>query len=186
MDASNTQQIPRRVVDRIDAEPDPDTTTKLPSSLIEANDVAAWGEAPGERDSHLATAQPTTPLTRPTAGSVPTAESVSAPESGRGPESGSTTGPVPTAGPGTEAGEAHPRTEPLPTGPAVDQPNSGQLHPEDLPRHDHGASGPPTDPVRAQQGESRGGDGGDGTDGLVPTVRAEEGQSYLSRRLDGL
>ncbi|TVT17763.1 hypothetical protein FNH06_30315 [Amycolatopsis acidiphila] len=36
MDASNTQQIPRSVVDRIDHEDDPDTTAVVPSSVIDA------------------------------------------------------------------------------------------------------------------------------------------------------
>jgi hypothetical protein len=50
MDASNTQQIPRSVVSEIDRSQDPDTTTKLPASVIEAN------------DHHLASSEPTTPL----------------------------------------------------------------------------------------------------------------------------
>lgn len=50
MDASNTQQIPRSVVSEIDRSQDPDTTTKLPASVIEAN------------DHHLASSAPTTPL----------------------------------------------------------------------------------------------------------------------------
>lgn len=57
MDSANTQQIPRSVVRRIDAEDDPNTTTKLPSSMIEANDVG--------RESHLAEAMPTTPMKAP-------------------------------------------------------------------------------------------------------------------------
>ncbi|PXY32397.1 hypothetical protein [Prauserella muralis] len=55
MDAANTQQIPRSVVRRIDGEDDPDTTTQLPSSLIESN------------DSHLAEVPPTTRLDPPPA-----------------------------------------------------------------------------------------------------------------------
>lgn len=35
MDASNTQQIPRSVVDRIDRDEDPDTTAVVPSAVIE-------------------------------------------------------------------------------------------------------------------------------------------------------
>lgn len=56
MDSANTQKIPRSVVSGLDA--DPDTTTKLPSSVIAANDAARG-------DSHLADAAQTTPLTRP-------------------------------------------------------------------------------------------------------------------------
>ncbi|WP_236795771.1 hypothetical protein [Amycolatopsis sp. GM8] len=36
MDASNTQQIPRSVVDKIDHEGDPDVTAVVPSSVIES------------------------------------------------------------------------------------------------------------------------------------------------------
>lgn len=50
MDSANTQQIPRSVVNRIDTEPDPDSTTVLSSSTIEAN------------DSHLAATAPTVRL----------------------------------------------------------------------------------------------------------------------------
>lgn len=50
MDASNTQQIPGAQVDALDAEHDPDTTTVLPSSVIE------------EHVHHLAEPNPTTPL----------------------------------------------------------------------------------------------------------------------------
>lgn len=53
MDCANTQEIPRSVVDRIDGETDPDSTTVLPSSLIESN------------DSHLATSPPTTKMNPP-------------------------------------------------------------------------------------------------------------------------
>lgn len=49
MDASNTQQIPRSVVSGIDRDQDPDSTTTLPASVIEAND-------------HLAESTPTTEL----------------------------------------------------------------------------------------------------------------------------
>lgn len=54
MDAANTQQIPRTVVDRID-EHDPDSTTVLPSSMIREN------------DSHLAEVAPTARLDPPAA-----------------------------------------------------------------------------------------------------------------------
>jgi hypothetical protein len=38
MDSSNTQQIPRAIVEEIDDGQDPDTTAQLPASLIEEND----------------------------------------------------------------------------------------------------------------------------------------------------
>jgi hypothetical protein len=38
MDSSNTQQIPRAMVEEIDDGQDPDTTAQLPASLIEEND----------------------------------------------------------------------------------------------------------------------------------------------------
>ncbi|SFP91287.1 hypothetical protein SAMN02982918_3852 [Saccharomonospora viridis] len=55
MDSASTLKIPRAVVQRIDAEPDPDTTTKLPASMIRANDTE-------RRESHLAEADQTTSL----------------------------------------------------------------------------------------------------------------------------
>jgi hypothetical protein len=51
MDSSNTQQIPRSVVNEIDRSQDPDTTTVLPASMIAAND-----------HHHLAEVEPTTRL----------------------------------------------------------------------------------------------------------------------------
>jgi hypothetical protein len=53
MDAANTQQIPRSMVSEIDRDQDPDSTTKLSASVIEAN------------DHHLAAAQPTNRLDLP-------------------------------------------------------------------------------------------------------------------------
>ncbi|WP_158885270.1 hypothetical protein [Amycolatopsis anabasis] len=52
MDSANTQQIPRAVVSEIDRSQDPDTTTKLSSSMIEAH------------DHPLAKPQPTTRMDR--------------------------------------------------------------------------------------------------------------------------
>jgi hypothetical protein len=52
MDSSNTQQIPRAMVNEIDRGQDPDTTTVLPASMIAANDHA----------HHLASEAPTTSL----------------------------------------------------------------------------------------------------------------------------
>lgn len=52
MDSSNTQQIPRSVVNEIDRSQDPDTTTVLPASMIAANDD----------QHHLAEVEPTTRL----------------------------------------------------------------------------------------------------------------------------
>ncbi|AXB47091.1 hypothetical protein [Amycolatopsis albispora] len=52
MDAANTQQIPRAVVNDIDAQ-DPDSTTKVSAATIEAN------------DHHLASAEPTSRLEPP-------------------------------------------------------------------------------------------------------------------------
>lgn len=76
MDAANTQQIPRSVVRRIDAEPDPDSTTKLPSSMIEANDVG--------RRSHLSESMPTTPLEQPLANQPDVTQPVPMPQADRG------------------------------------------------------------------------------------------------------
>ncbi|WP_199433971.1 hypothetical protein [Qaidamihabitans albus] len=56
MDAANTQQIPRSVVSRID-EQDPDSTTVLPSSMIE--------QSMAESGSHLDESEPTTRLDLP-------------------------------------------------------------------------------------------------------------------------
>ncbi len=179
MDAANTQQIPRRVVDRLDT--DPDTTTKLPSSLIEANDVGggapgdapagadgtanradgtanpADGTAPAGGDSHFAEPQSTTPLPRP-------AQERTGP-AGAEPDTRPQTQPVSTPG-STGADGGHP-------GGAAggDDARAAEQHSHqgELPRQDPGA-----------------GTGPDGIDGLVPTVRNEAGQSYLARRLDGL
>jgi hypothetical protein len=49
MDASNTQQIPRSVVNEIDHGQDPDTTAQLPASLIEENDHPLAGAQPTKR-----------------------------------------------------------------------------------------------------------------------------------------
>ena len=48
MDASNTQQIPRSVVDRIDQGEDPDTTAVVPSSVI-ASVQGSLRQKPGTR-----------------------------------------------------------------------------------------------------------------------------------------
>ncbi|MBN6036667.1 hypothetical protein [Amycolatopsis sp. 195334CR] len=52
MDAANTQQIPRSVVEGIDAQ-DPDSTTQVSAATIEANDY------------HLASPEPTSRLEAP-------------------------------------------------------------------------------------------------------------------------
>ncbi|GAB3481696.1 hypothetical protein [Amycolatopsis cihanbeyliensis] len=70
MDASNTQQIPGSFVRDIDRSQDPDTTTKLPASVIEENDYLAREEPTSSLDP--VGSQPTTPLTRRAA--EPTAE----------------------------------------------------------------------------------------------------------------
>lgn len=74
MDSANTQKIPRSVVRRIDSEPDPDSTTKLPSSVIEANDV---------RRSHLSESSPTTPMPQPGSDNPDVTQPVTIPSSGR-------------------------------------------------------------------------------------------------------
>ncbi|TNC20842.1 hypothetical protein FG385_30150 [Amycolatopsis alkalitolerans] len=48
MDAANTQQIPRSVVDRIDRDEDPDTTAVVPSSVIDSVQ-GSLAEKPGTR-----------------------------------------------------------------------------------------------------------------------------------------
>ncbi|MEU6643749.1 hypothetical protein ABZ863_14520 [Saccharomonospora sp. NPDC046836] len=53
MDAANTQQIPGAVVRQLDEGQDPDTTTKLPASMIASN------------DSHLAESPPTSRIDPP-------------------------------------------------------------------------------------------------------------------------
>jgi hypothetical protein len=77
MDAANTQQIPRSVVDGIDSD-DPDSTTVLPSTLIERN------------DSHLADSPATGRIepaaTTPHAAKAPET-TAAAPEAGACPES---------------------------------------------------------------------------------------------------
>ncbi|MBK1788872.1 hypothetical protein [Prauserella cavernicola] len=55
MDAANTQQIPASVVQWLDTEEDPDTTTKLSAAFIQSS------------DSHLADSQPTSRLDAPEA-----------------------------------------------------------------------------------------------------------------------
>ncbi|MFC4004226.1 hypothetical protein ACFS2C_20260 [Prauserella oleivorans] len=60
MDAADTQQIPGSVVRQLEKQQDPDTTTKLPASLIASNDA-----------SHLAQSQPTVPLPTPTGEGMP-------------------------------------------------------------------------------------------------------------------
>ncbi|WP_215547595.1 hypothetical protein [Amycolatopsis sp. CA-230715] len=68
MDSSNTQQIPRSVVSEIDRSDDPDTTTVLPSEMIEAASHHLANEestARLERASQSRDAQ-TTPLPQPT------------------------------------------------------------------------------------------------------------------------
>lgn len=62
MDASNTQQIPGSMVSKIDEETDPDSTTVLPSSMIE------------QHVHHLAEPNPTTPLEQDTSSAAATAE----------------------------------------------------------------------------------------------------------------
>ncbi|WP_043536114.1 hypothetical protein [Saccharomonospora cyanea] len=84
MDSANTQQIPRSVVRRIDAEEDPNTTTKLPSSMIEANDVG--------RESHLAEAMPTTPMKAPLSDQPDVTQPVQIPQAEGGARADSRTG----------------------------------------------------------------------------------------------
>jgi hypothetical protein len=94
MDSSNTQQIPRSMVNEIDHGQDPDTTGRIAASVIEENDHPLAGAQPttrleiggGERHrqpqptapisrrpqatpitSPLKTPQPTTPLKTPSA-----------------------------------------------------------------------------------------------------------------------
>lgn len=82
MDAADTQQIPGAVVRQLEKEQDPDTTTKLPASLIASNDA-----------SHLAQAQPTVPLPTPTSDTVPNGTPKPAPSPGQAPaETGAETG----------------------------------------------------------------------------------------------
>ncbi|WP_216214172.1 hypothetical protein [Amycolatopsis aidingensis] len=71
MDASNTQQIPGSFVREIDRDQDPDTTTKLPASVIEDNDYLAHEEPTSSMDP--VGSQPTTPLTRQSPGREPAA-----------------------------------------------------------------------------------------------------------------
>jgi len=76
MDSSNTQQIPRAKIAELDRGQDPETTARVPASLIEENDHPLAGtartqrlEVPGTRRQPQQTAPPakppvTTPLAR--------------------------------------------------------------------------------------------------------------------------
>jgi len=79
MDSSNTQQIPRSMVDDIDHAQDPDTTGRIAASVIEENDHPLAGAQPtkrleigGERRRQPQQAQPTAPIIRrPAAKPIP-------------------------------------------------------------------------------------------------------------------
>lgn len=62
MDASNTQQIPGAMVRDLDPEQDPDTTTKLPQSLIENNDTHLNEQAQTTKLDLFSDSSTTTPL----------------------------------------------------------------------------------------------------------------------------
>jgi hypothetical protein len=69
MDSSNTQQIPRAKIAELDRGQDPDTTARVPASLIEENDHPLAGtartqrlEVPGSRRQQP---QQTTPPAKP-------------------------------------------------------------------------------------------------------------------------
>lgn len=71
MDSSNTQQIPRAKIAELDRGQDPDTTARVPASLIEENDHPLAGtartqrlEVPGTRRQQQEPQQ-TTPLSKP-------------------------------------------------------------------------------------------------------------------------
>jgi hypothetical protein len=67
MDSSNTQQIPRAMVNELDLG-DPDTTGRIPASVIEENDHPLAGHQPTKRlefgGDRRRQAQPTAPLSR--------------------------------------------------------------------------------------------------------------------------
>lgn len=67
MDSSNTQQIPRSVVSEIDRSDDPDTTTVLPSEMIEAASHLANEESTSRLENGRARNRDpqTTPLPQP-------------------------------------------------------------------------------------------------------------------------
>lgn len=62
MDASNTQKIPGSVVRDLDPDQDPDTTTKLPQSLIESNDTHLHEQAETTKLDLFSDTSTTTPL----------------------------------------------------------------------------------------------------------------------------
>jgi hypothetical protein len=68
MDSSNTQQIPRAMVNELDLGQDPDTTGRIPASVIEENDHPLAGHQPTKRlefgGDRRRQPQPTAPLAR--------------------------------------------------------------------------------------------------------------------------
>ncbi|WP_326938096.1 hypothetical protein [Amycolatopsis cynarae] len=73
MDASNTQQIPRDVVNRIDRGEDPDTTAVVPASVIDS----VQGSLPEKPGTRVDLNPVTQPLRHPRAQSQPPARSQS-------------------------------------------------------------------------------------------------------------
>jgi hypothetical protein len=73
MDSANTQQIPRAAIAELDRQ-DPDTTARVPASLIEENDHHLAGAAPTRRLEVPGSRrqQATTPLVTPAAPQVTT------------------------------------------------------------------------------------------------------------------
>jgi hypothetical protein len=68
MDSSNTQQIPRSMVNELDLGQDPDTTGRIPASVIEENDHPLAGAQPTKRlelgGDRRRQPQPTAPIAR--------------------------------------------------------------------------------------------------------------------------
>jgi hypothetical protein len=78
MDSSNTQQIPRSMVNDIDYAQDPDSTGRIAASVIEENDHPLAGAQPTKRleigggERRRQQAQPTAPIVRrPAAKPIP-------------------------------------------------------------------------------------------------------------------
>ena len=73
MDASNTQQIPRSVVDRIDRGEDAETTAVVPSSVIDSVEQSiATDPKPGTRVGMRPVAPPPEPEEQEVGGLIPT------------------------------------------------------------------------------------------------------------------
>ncbi|WP_166462856.1 hypothetical protein [Amycolatopsis acidicola] len=71
MDASNTQQIPRSVVDKIDRDEDPDSTAVVPASVIDSVEGSIAAEKPGTRVG-MAPVAPPEPEEQEIGGLIPT------------------------------------------------------------------------------------------------------------------